>query len=86
MAKTEAGLRAIIKENLRRMEEKKQTPEETEAVEEPQEVLDGVMEVEGEPTPKETDAMEEPQEFPEGATDEENSEQLRTELVNCAWS
>jgi paraquat-inducible protein B len=72
MAKIEAELRAIIKENLRRMEEeKKQTPEETEVVEEPQEVLDGVMEVEEQPTPKETDAVKEPQEFPKGATDEE---------------
>jgi hypothetical protein len=42
MAKMEAGLRAIIKENLRKMEEeKKPAAEETEAVEESREVPKG---------------------------------------------
>jgi hypothetical protein len=52
-------------------EEEEQTPEETEAVEEPQEVLDGVMEVEEEPAPEEPKAVEEPQDVPIGAMDEE---------------
>jgi hypothetical protein len=52
-------------------EEKEQTPEETEAMEEPQEVLDGVMEVEEEPTPEETEAVEEPQEVLDGVMEVE---------------
>jgi hypothetical protein len=52
-------------------EEEEQTPEEMEAVEEPQEVLDGVMEVEEEPAPEPREVVAESREVPEGATDEE---------------
>jgi hypothetical protein len=41
MTKMEAGLRAIIKEHLRKMEETKRAAEETEAVEESREVPKG---------------------------------------------
>jgi hypothetical protein len=51
--------------------EKEPTPEETEAVEEPQKVLVGVMEVKEEPAPEETEVVAERQEVPKGATDEE---------------
>jgi hypothetical protein len=54
------------------LEEKKEpTPEETGAVEEPQEVPEGVVEVEEEPTPEETEVMTESREVPKGGTDEE---------------
>jgi hypothetical protein len=52
-------------------EEEEQTPDETEAVEEPQEVLDGVMEVEEERAPEPREVMAESREVPEGASDEE---------------
>jgi hypothetical protein len=51
--------------------EKEPTPEETEAVEEPQEVPEGVMEVEEEPAPEKIEVVAERQEAPEGATGEE---------------
>jgi hypothetical protein len=40
-------------------------------VEEPQELLDGVMEVEEEPTPEETEVVAEVREVPDRPTDEE---------------
>jgi hypothetical protein len=46
MTKMEAGLRAIIKEHLRKMEEKKRAAEEPKAVEEPQDVPIGAMDEE----------------------------------------
>jgi hypothetical protein len=52
-------------------EEKEPAPEETEAVEEPQEVLEGMMEVEEEPAPEETEVVAERQEVSKGAPDEE---------------
>jgi hypothetical protein len=63
---------AINKKYLGTTEAKKKpAPEETEAVGEPQEVLEGVMEVEEEPAPEETEGVAERQEVPEGAPDEE---------------
>jgi hypothetical protein len=55
-------------------ESKEAAPEETEVVAEPQEVLDGEMEVEEEPTPEETEVVVESREVPKGGTDEETSE------------
>jgi hypothetical protein len=56
------------------LEEKKEpTPEETEAVEEPQEVPEGVVEVEEEPAPEEIEVVEESREVPKGGMDEETS-------------
>jgi hypothetical protein len=51
--------------------EEEQAPEETEAVEEPQEVLHGLMEVEEEPAPEMPEAVAETEKVPEGATGEE---------------
>jgi hypothetical protein len=74
MAKIEAGLRAIIKENLRKMEEKKRAAEETKALPETTEacpeVTHACLEQETEPTPKETEVVTESREVPEGRTDE----------------
>jgi hypothetical protein len=50
--------------------EEEQAPEKTEAVEEPQENLDGVMEEEREPTPKETEVVADRQEVHKAATED----------------
>jgi hypothetical protein len=52
-------------------EEKEPAPEEPKAVEDPQEVLEGVMGMEEEPDPEETEVVAGRQEVPKGATDAE---------------